>query len=257
MDEVKNGCSSERGMKNMNVKIEIEYEGTNYSGWQKQEGVKTIQEEIERALSKITGEAVEIFGSGRTDAGVHALGQVASFNVQTTIPPERIRFALNQHLPEDIRILKSMEVDEGFHARFSARRKTYLYRIQMGEVRRPFERKISYYTKDHLDIQRMCEAAGYFIGEHDFSSFKSEGSTAKDFVRTIYFLDVRQCDDMVEIEITGNGFLYNMVRIIAGTLVEIGRGKEYDISAILAARDRKLAGPTAPAHGLFLKEVLY
>lgn len=248
---------NDQGVKFLNIKIIIEYDGSHYSGWQKQQNLSTIQGKIEEAIKKITGEEIEIFASGRTDAGVHALGQVANFEIESKIPAEKFKFAINQHLPEDIRVLSSEKTIAGFHARFSAKRKTYLYRIQTGEVRRPFERNLSYFVKGDLDIEKMIDCAKYLIGEHDFSSFKSEGSSARHFVREIYSLDVRRKEDIIEIEISGNGFLYNMVRIIAGTLIEAGKGREQNIPKILMAKDRTLAGPTAPAHGLFLKEVLY
>lgn len=241
----------------MNIKILIEYEGTNFSGWQKQPGLSTIQGEIENALQIISGKQIQVFASGRTDAGVHALAQVANFAFDTKIPAQRIKNALNHYLPDEIRVLVSEEVEEGFHARFTAKRKTYLYRIQTGGVKRPFERNISYYVRGDLDLDKMRTAAEFFVGEHDFSAFKSEGSSAQNFVRNIYSLTITKNHDVIEIEITGNGFLYNMVRIIAGTLIEIGKGKSYNISKILASKDREEAGPTAPARGLFLKRVEY
>lgn len=240
-----------------NIKLTIEYIGTQYAGWQRQEGARTIQGEIERALTCITGENIEIHGSGRTDAGVHALGQVASFNTSSKIPGDKIKYALNQHLPEDIRILKSEEVAEDFHARFSAKAKTYVYRIQTGNVRRPFEQGRAYYVRSQLNISKMESESRKLIGEHDFSAFKSEGSSAKTFVRKIHDLRIDWRDDIVEISVSGNGFLYNMVRIIVGTLIEIGKGKNYDISEVLKSKDRALAGPTAPAHGLYLKSLDY
>ncbi len=241
----------------MNVKIKVEYDGTNYSGWQKQENARTIQGEIEQALAKITGDKIDIFASGRTDAGVHALGQVANFHIESRIPAEKIKFALNQQLPQEIRVLESEEVAENFHSRFSAKKKTYIYRIQTGEVKRAFERNISYFVKGALDLGKMRKSAQYLVGEHNFSAFKSDGSSATNFVRTIYSIEISQQKDVIEIEVTGNGFLYNMVRIIAGTLIDAGKGVERDIKAVLESEDRTLAGPTAPAQGLFLKEVIY
>lgn len=241
----------------MNIKLKIEYDGTNYSGWQKQQNLRTIQDEIEKAIKKITNQEIEVHGSGRTDAGVHALGQVANFEIETKIPAEKMKFALNQHLPDDIRILSSEEADAGFHSRFSAKGKTYRYRIQTGEVKRPFERNTAYFVRGDLDIGKMRESAQYLIGEHNFASFKSEGSSAKNFVREIFSIEIRKTEDIIEMEISGNGFLYNMVRIIAGTLVEIGKGRNLDIPEILSQEKREFAGPTAPAHALFLKEVYY
>ncbi len=241
----------------MNIRIRLEYIGSHYSGWQKQDNGKTIQEELEEAVFKVTGQKPEIIGSGRTDAGVHALGQVANFEIFTKIPPGRIMHAMNHYLPEDIRVLSSEEVEPEFHARFSAKKKTYLYRIQTGQVKRAFEDGRAYFVKANLDIEKMKEKSGAFVGLHDFSAFKTEGSSAKNFVREIYSLEINKKDDIIEIEICGNGFLYNMVRIISGTLIEIGKGKVYNIPEILESKDRARAGPTAPAQGLFLKEVAY
>lgn len=241
----------------MNVKLTIEYIGTSFSGWQKQKKFHTVQAEIESAIMKITGEKARLIASGRTDAGVHAFGQVANFHTNTTIPAKQIKYAINSILSENIRIIESCEVEESFHSRFGAKRKTYIYRIQTGEVRRIFEKNKSFYVKGDLNFKKMQEEACHIIGEHDFSAFKSEGSTAKNFVRTIYSLEMRQIRDIIEIEITGNGFLYNMVRIIAGTLVEIGKDRDYKIKEILESKSKEFAGPKAPAMGLFLKNVDY
>lgn len=241
----------------MNIKLTMEYIGTNYCGWQIQQQKNTIQELVQAAIEKVTGEKVELIASGRTDSGVHAFGQVANFHTNSKIPAERFKYALNSHLPEDIRILESIQTNEEFHSRFGAKEKTYIYRIQTGEVKRAFESHISYYAKGSLDVEKMRVASKCLVGEHDFSAFKSEGSSAKTFIRTVYSLEINEIKDIIEIEITGNGFLYNMVRIIAGTLIEIGRGRTYHIPTILKSKDRKQAGPTAPAQGLFLKNVCY
>lgn len=241
----------------MNIMLQIEYIGTEYSGWQKQNNAKTIQSEIENAILKITGEKVELIASGRTDAGVHALSQVANFHTNSNIPPKQMKYALNSVLNDNIRVIGSCDVNDDFHARFSAKRKTYLYRIQTGDVKRAFEKDRAYYVKGNLDLEQMIIQSKFLIGEHDFSAFKSEGSSAQNFVRTVYDLKLTQRDDIIEIEITGNGFLYNMVRIIAGTLIEIGKGREYLIDEILKSKQRINAGPTAPSMGLFLKNVDY
>lgn len=241
----------------MNIMLKIEYIGTEFSGWQKQNNARTIQSEIEAAIFKITGEQVELTASGRTDAGVHALAQAANFHTSSNIPPKQMKYAINSVLNENIRIIESFKVDDEFHARFSAKRKTYLYRIQTGDVKRAFEKDRAYYVKGSLDIVAMKSQAKFIVGEHDFSAFKSEGSSAQNFVRTVYDLKLTQIGDIIEMEITGNGFLYNMVRIIAGTLIEIGRGRAYNISEILDSRQRENAGPTAPSMGLFLKNVDY
>lgn len=241
----------------MNIKLTIEYIGTNYCGWQVQQDKATIQQVIKKAIKKVTGETVELTASGRTDSGVHAYGQIANFHTSSKILPEKFKYALNSHLPLDIRILESVEVNNEFHSRFGAKEKTYIYRIQTGEVKRAFENGISYYIRGNLDVNKMKSSAKFLVGEHDFSAFKSEGSSAKTFTRKIYSLEIIEKQDIIEIEITGNGFLYNMVRIIAGTLIEIGRDKEIDISEVLRSKDRANAGPTAPPQGLFLKNVCY
>lgn len=241
----------------MNIKLVIEYIGTNYSGWQRQSGRKTVQGEIEQTLELITGVKTELIASGRTDAGVHAYGQVANYHTLSNIPPERIKYALNYNLSKEIRIIESKIVEDKFHSRFGAKRKTYIYRIQTGEVKRAFEENRSYFVKDELDFEKMKESSKYIIGTHDFSAFKSEGSTATNFVRRIYSLDMRQSGDIIELEICGSGFLYNMVRIIAGTLIEIGKGRDYSIPEILESKSRTRSGPTAPAMGLYLKNVEY
>ncbi|MGB5822976.1 MAG: tRNA pseudouridine(38-40) synthase TruA [Proteocatella sp.] len=241
----------------MNVKLTIEYIGTSFSGWQKQKKFNTVQAEIESAIMKITGEKAILIASGRTDAGVHAFAQVANFHTSTNIPAIQLKYALNSILHDNIKILESCEVEDSFHSRFGAKRKTYLYRIQTGDIRRSFERNRSFYVKGDLNFEKMQEEASYIIGEHDFSAFKSEGSTAKNFIRTIYSLELRQNRDIIEMEISGNGFLYNMVRLIAGTLVEIGKDREYSMKEILDSKSRTFAGPTAPAMGLFLKNVAY
>lgn len=241
----------------MNIKLTIEYIGTNFYGWQKQERFNTVQASIEDAIKKITGKESELIASGRTDAGVHALGQVANFYTDTSIPPERLKHALNSNLCDDIRIIESISVDDTFHSRFEAKKKTYLYRIQTGEVRRAFEKNRSYFVRGDLDIECMKKQAIFILGKHDFSAFKSEGSSVKKFVRTIYDIELKQYGDVIEMEITGSGFLYNMVRIIAGTLIEAGKGRDINVKKILESKSREFAGPTAPAMGLYLKKVIY
>lgn len=241
----------------MNIKIILEYDGTNYSGWAKQKNNNTIQNEIEKAIYSISEQKVEVYASGRTDAGVHSIGQTVNFHIDTKIPADKIKFALNQNLPSDIRVIHSEKVGDDFHSRFSASKKIYLYRIQTGEVKSVFEKNRSFFVNDSLDIIKMKESAKLFLGEKNFSAFKTDGSSAKNFVREIYSLEIREKNDIIEIEICGNGFLYNMVRIIVGTLVEIGKGRDLDINYILESKDRKNAGPTAPACGLYLKKVEY
>ena len=241
-----------------NIKITIQYNGKNYCGWQKQNNSPGIQGTIEKAIFDITREEVKITGSGRTDAGVHALGQVANFKTNSQIPVDRIPNALNAKLPKDISIVKAEEVDEDFHSRYSAKKKTYRYQIYNSQYRSPIYADISYPVKYDLDIDKMKKEAKSLIGTYDFKGFMSSGSSVIDTVRTIYNIEVSKSEDLIIIEIEGNGFLYNMVRIIAGTLVDIGRGRIAEkMSTIIESKSRSMAGHTAPAHGLFLKKVDY
>jgi tRNA pseudouridine38-40 synthase len=241
-----------------NIKITIQYNGKNYCGWQKQNNSPGIQGTIEKAIFDITREEVKITGSGRTDAGVHALGQVANFKTNSQIPVDRIPNALNAKLPKDISIVKAEEVDEDFHSRYSAKKKTYRYQIYNSLYRSPIYADISYPVKYDLDIDKMKKEAKSLIGTYDFKGFMSSGSSVIDTVRTIYNIEVSKSEDLIIIEIEGNGFLYNMVRIIAGTLVDIGRGRiTENMSTIIKSKSRSMAGHTAPAHGLFLKKVDY
>lgn len=237
----------------------IEYDGTNYYGWQKQPDVITLQETIEKVLSGYFNEKIEINASGRTDRGVHAIGQVISFKANNKIPGNRLKYALNSKLPNDIVIVDSSEVDEDFHARYNAIGKTYIYKMYISDSRRPIYENRYGQCLRAVDIEKMREAAKYLIGKHDFNSFKSSNTSIKTTVRTLYSIDIKIDKNIIEIEYFGNGFLYNMVRIITGTLIDIGQGKyepEY-IKEILEYKDRTKAGPTAPAGGLYLKEVHY
>ena len=241
-----------------NLMIKIQYNGSNYCGWQKQPDSLGIQGTIEKAIYEITNEEVKITGSGRTDAGVHALGQVANFKIKSDIPAHRIPNALNAKLPKDISIVSCNEVDEEFHSRYSAKGKRYRYLIYNNPYRNPIYKDISYHVRYELDFYKMCEEAKYLLGTHDFKGFMSSGSSVVDTVRTIYDIDITKNEDLITIEVEGNGFLYNMVRIIVGTLVDIGRGKIKDnLSEIINSKSRSKTGHTAPAHGLFLKKVDY
>jgi len=242
-----------------NVKLTIEYDGTNFSGWQKQPNGRTVQEEIEKALSELLKKEVKIYGSGRTDAGVHALGQVANFQDEFTIPVDRIPMALNGMLPQDISIRSAVEVNPSFHARYSAKGKKYIYKIFNSKVKSPLLRNYAYFVSDELDTVEMKRASINYVGEHDFRGFMASGSSVKNTVRTIYSFDVWLNDKMIIIETRGNGFLYNMVRIMIGTLVDIGRGrmKADDLPGIIKSGIRDRAGYTAPAQGLYLAEVYY
>lgn len=240
--------------------IIVAYDGTNYHGWQIQKNGVTIESELNYHLSELLREKIEVIGASRTDAGVHGRGNVAVFDSNTTIPPEKIAYALNQRLPKDIVIQDSYEVDQDFHPRYCNTRKTYEYKIVNRKFPDPMYERYADFIRYPLDIEKMQKAANYMIGEHDFKSFCASQTQVKSTVRTIYTLDVeKNNDDIVTIRVTGNGFLYNMVRIIVGTLTKIGMGygEPEDIVSILEARDREKAGATAPAKGLMLKKIEY
>lgn len=241
-----------------NLRLEVCYDGTRYRGWQRQPGVdNTIQGKLEQALSRILEEPIEIFGSGRTDAGVHALGQVVSFHCQSSMPCEELLSQLRRYLPEDIGIYSCKEASPRFHARLNAKTKTYRYRIWNSEAPCVFVRRFVYRLPENLDLEAMRRAAAYFLGEHDFSAFCFRSGN-KSTVRRIDALDIRQVGEEVRITVTGSGFLRNMVRIIVGTLLEVGQGKrDPDSIPDLFGAKREQAGPLAPASGLCLMEVTY
>ncbi|ADL06943.1 tRNA pseudouridine(38-40) synthase TruA [Thermosediminibacter oceani] len=243
----------------MNVKILLEYDGTNYHGWQKQNNALSVQEVLEKAIYALTGERVSIIGAGRTDAGVHARGQVANFRTNTRIPVERLPYAINSKLPEDIAVKGAEAVPDDFHARYSAKAKVYTYSIYNAPFPSPLLRRYSYFFPLPLDVEAMRRAAKAFIGVHDFAAFRASGSSVKTSVRNITRLDVKKCGKLLTIEVEADGFLYNMVRIIAGTLLEVGTGKKdpEEIPSIIESRDRERAGVTLPAHGLCLEKVIY
>lgn len=236
------------------VRLTVAYDGTGYHGWQIQDNGITIESELNRCLSELLGEPIQVIGASRTDAGVHALGNIAVFDTESRIPAEKISYALNQRLPEDIRIQRSEEVAPDWHPRRCESRKTYEYRIYRAEFPMPVKRLYSYFLYCRLDVGRMREAARFLEGEHDFKSFCQTRSQAESTVRTIYCLQVEEQGADLVIRVCGSGFLYNMVRIIAGTLIEVGQGKREpgSMTAVLEAKDRGAAGPTAPAHGLTL-----
>lgn len=245
------------------LKLTIAYDGTAYAGWQIQSGEPTIQEILEATLAKITGEKIRVTASGRTDTGVHALGQVVGFRTESRLEPDVLRRALNAELPRDIAVLDVAEAPEGFHATIHAKRKRYRYVIDNGPVRDVFRRHYSWHYPVALDVEAMDRAAKCLLGTHDFRSFETSGSERKTSVRTIYDLQVRwgegaDCHRIL-IEIEANGFLYNMVRTIVGSLVRIGRGARPEswLAEVLAAQDRRKAGPTAPPQGLVLVSVDY
>lgn len=240
-------------------KLLIEYDGTNYHGWQIQPSDASIQNEIQKILSLITQEDIHVNGSGRTDAGVHALGQVANFESTTSITPEKIQTALNKMLPSDIVIRQCHYVNEKFHARFSAKRKTYQYRILNSFLPVAINRHYSWHIHKKINIEAMQQAANFLVGEKDFKAFEGVGSPRKSTVRTIHKAMISKEGDMVLFDITGSGFLKFMVRNITGTLVDVGTAKltPGEFKSILQSRDRKNAGATAPPQGLFLKHVEY
>jgi len=243
-----------------NIKLLIEYDGTAYLGWQIQPKGPTIQGMIEEKLSLLTGEVVHLFGSGRTDAGAHAFGQAANFKTQSKMDVESIQKALNSLLPPDMVIRKVEEADERFNARSEARSKVYEYRILNRPLRSAFHLGYAWHIPRRLDLDSMKIAARSLLGEHDFSSFRSVGTPTRTAVRRVIRAEwKRGRDGLIRFEIEANGFLKQMVRAIVGTLIEVGRGKisVEEFRRILDAKDRKKAGPTAPAHGLFLKEVKY
>ncbi|WP_238455630.1 tRNA pseudouridine(38-40) synthase TruA [Desulfolucanica intricata] len=245
-----------------NIKVTIAYDGTNYHGFQEQRGTRlpTIQGVLQQELSRLSKNEIIVTAAGRTDAGVHAKGQVINFVADKwQIPIDRVVPALNSVLPKDICALAAEEVDPFFHARFAAVAKTYKYYIYNDIVPSPFWRLYSYHYKGYLDLEQMQKAAAYLIGEHDFCSFMAAGSPVKSTVRTLYELKLERKDKLIVLSFHGNGFLYNMVRIITGTLIEVGIGKygPGDLKQILEGRNRKLAGPTAAASGLFLEKVYY
>lgn len=241
------------------IKLIIAYDGTRYCGWQLQPDKITVEAVINKALSELLNENITVIGASRTDSGVHARGNVAVFDTESRIPAEKVSFALNIRLPEDIRVQSSEEVAPEFHPRRVNSKKTYEYRILNRRIALPTERLYSNFVYYKLDFGLMQEAAHYLVGEHDFKSFCSVKTQAESTVRTIYRLEVMKDGDRITISVTGSGFLYNMVRIIAGTLMEVGRGayKPQKMEEILRGCDRSLAGPTAPAHGLTLIEIAY
>lgn len=241
------------------IMIVVAYEGTKYCGWQSQPNQITVEEVINRELSNLLGEPIQVIGASRTDSGVHAMGNVAVFDTETRIPAEKICYALNRSLPEDIVIQSSREVPADFHPRHCDSYKTYEYKIWNADFIQPFNRKYTHFVYRNLDIEAMQTAAKDFLGTHCFTSFCSIHTQVQDHVRTIYSLEVLKDGHLVTIRIRGNGFLYNMVRIIAGTLIKIGMHEipATCIPSILEAENREAAGPTAPAQGLMLVGIEY
>lgn len=250
-----------------NIKMLIEYDGSKYKGWQKlgsesDEGLikdVTIQGKLEGVLSIMANEDISVIGCGRTDAGVHALNYTANFHTNSSLPTEKMSEYLYKYLPEDIQVKSIKDCSERFHARYNALSKTYVYKINNKDKRNIFNRKYEYTVCEALNIQKMIYAAEFLIGTHDFQSFTTLKSKKKSTVKTIYTISILKNTDLIEIEIKGNSFLWNMIRIICGTLIEVGKGnlKPDDVKKILDQKSRQEAGPNAPAHALFLKEVEY
>ena len=244
----------------MKIKLTVSYDGTNYCGWQVQPNGTTVQEQLENAVEKVTGERVRVTGSGRTDAGVHAKGQVAHFTVEKeNIPPQRFVMALNAHLPDDIKVLSSQQVSDDFDACRGAKKKTYKYSLYFADTPLPLKERYAVRLEQKVDINAIKECAKAFLGEHDFKGFCASGSSVKTTVRTIYDLIVDASEEDLTFTITGNGFLYNMVRIIVGTLIKVGEGKatKKDIEKMLETGERTLGGKTLPARALCLEKVEY
>ncbi|MBP7176712.1 MAG: tRNA pseudouridine(38-40) synthase TruA [Thermoclostridium sp.] len=246
-------------MHSRRIKLVIEYDGSGFHGWQVQENAHSVQEELEKAIAAITGESARITGAGRTDTGVHAYGQVAHFDTRSKVPAEKFSAALNSVLPPEVSILASQEVPEDFHARFTAVGKTYEYRILNRATRSPILAKRAWHIREALDLDAMGLAAEKFIGEHNFSAFCSSGHSVLTFNRTLTASQWIRQDDCLVYRVSGNGFLYNMVRIMTGTMVEVGLKKRSadSIEALIQEKDRNKAGITAPPHGLYLLKVHY
>ncbi len=242
-----------------NIKLQIEYDGANYSGWQTQKNDKTVQETISHAIAQALQEKITIYGAGRTDAGVHALGQVAHFKTGSSIPAERLVHAINYYLPHDIVVKSAVDVSESFHAQYCTKSKVYQYTVLNDWTRSAINRNFCYVYGYALDMEKMADAAKMLIGAHDFTSFTTKAIEEKNRVRTVLRLEIRKEGKYLYFTIEADGFLYNMVRTIVGTLLEVGRGKIAGdtIKDILNKKNRIFAGPTAPARGLCLMEIKY
>lgn len=243
-----------------NLKMTISYDGSKYKGWQKQkENDLTIQGKIEAVLSKMAGEEIQLVGCGRTDSGVHAENYIANFHTKFSFSTDAMLDYLYEYLPEDIGIKSIEEVADRFHARYNVKSKTYVYRININKFRNVFNRKYCYHLAEKLNIADMKKASEVLVGSHDFQSFVNSRNSDKSTVRTIYYLNIVEKDGLIEIEVNGSGFLWNMVRVIVGTLIEVGKGKlkPTDIEKILNEKKRWEAGPLAQAKGLFLRDVQY
>lgn len=243
-----------------NIKFVLSYDGTDFNGWQTQPGYRTVQETLETAIASVTGdERVRVNCSGRTDAGVHAIGQVVNFYTKTSLAPEVLLRAVNAHLPTDVVVREGANANESFDANRDALRKLYRYVIHDGPTPDVFLRRFAWHSKRRLDVAAMARASRPLLGRHDFHSFETDWPNRLSSIRTITHLSVNRLGDYIFIDVEADGFLYNMVRAIAGTLINVGRGywPEERVAQILSAEDRREAGPTAPPHGLFLVRVTY
>ncbi len=243
-----------------NIRIKVAYEGTRYQGWQKQEtSENTIQGKLEMLLSRMCEEKITVQGSGRTDAGVHALGQVVNFHTTCTMGTEEMLQYMNRYLPEDIAVVEIAEASERFHSRLNAVGKRYSYRVWNSSIPNVFLRRYAYTVPAQLDVEAMRRAASYLLGEHDFKAFTSAKKGKKSTLRRIDSVDISRKGDLLTFTFTGNGFLYHMIRILVGTLLEVGRGErdETSIPVLIASKDREKAGPLVPGKGLVLEEVFY
>ncbi len=243
----------------MNIALKMSYDGTNYHGWQVQDNGSSIQQELETALNRLLGQNIRVSGAGRTDAGVHARRYVASFTADCTIPLDRFPLALNTFLPQDIAVSAAAEVPEGFDARFDCTRKEYAYYIYPSALRNPFHARYAYRNHYPLDLGKMDEAAKRFVGKQDFAAVRSQGTPVKSTVRTIFWCKAEQYGELIRIRVCGDGFLYNMVRAISGTLIYVGGGKltPDNVAELLRSGKRENAGPTLPACGLFMNRLWY
>lgn len=242
-----------------NIKLIMEYDGSMYAGWQRQKNAKTIQQVLETALKKVTGENIEVIGASRTDSGVHAIGYCANFLTDSRIPEGKFRDAINTKLPDDIVVLKSVEMPIDFHARYNSVGKKYCYTILNTELPSALKKNFTFHVKLKLNYEKMQKACKYFVGTHDFSSLKNSGSSVKTSVRTITDLHIEKNDDIIKIYCSADGFLYNMMRIIVGILVQVGTEKiePEKVEEIIESKNRQNAGKSAPASGLCLMEVFY
>ncbi len=242
-----------------NIALRLSYDGTNYHGWQVQKNNVTVAETVEDALCKLTGERVRVVGCGRTDAGVHALRYCANFKTDCTIPTDRMPLALNSRLPGDICCVDAVDAGDDFNAILSCKKKEYIYRIFNSRLPDPFERERAYFYPAKLDVDVMEKAAAQFVGTHDFAAVRSVGTETKTTVRTIYWCDIGRSGPVITMRVCANGFLYNMVRAIMGTIIYCAEGKLHynEIPRLLEARDRRLTGPTAPPQGLYLSRIWY